>query len=138
MTNEQKNNLVALALALDAPLPAGITFDMSDFQVKHECGTAACAVGYAAILFKRTAYDGYFMLSKELFGLDVMKSPDNEIWSWLFSGAWTLADNTKEGAAARIRWFLRNGLPADAGQQRYGEAPLCYREGGMKEGAILT
>lgn len=27
-------------------------------------------------------------------------------WTWLFSGAWELVDNTARGAAARLRYLL--------------------------------
>jgi hypothetical protein len=47
-------------------------------------------------------------------------------WSWCFSHVWEQFDNTPEGAALRIEWLLKNGLPEDWKRQMHGEATLCY------------
>lgn len=53
----------------------------------------------------------------------------SEVWDFLFCGRWDNVDNTPKGAAKRIHYFLTNGLPENADQQRYGQAELSYMEG---------
>jgi len=54
----------------------------------------------------------------EIFGLDGTRSDHIESFEWLFSCAWGEddVDQTHRGAAARIRYFLSNGVPRDFGK----------------------
>lgn len=48
--------------------------------------------------------------------------------TWLFASWWWEIDNTPRGAAQRVEWLLRYGVPEDARKQALGAAPLCYQE----------
>ena len=52
---------------------------------------------------------------------------DSAEWQWLFCAPWTKIDNTPEGAALRIEWLLKNGLPENWQEQMCGLDPLCYK-----------
>ena len=106
-------------------------FDMIRFcAVNHkystECGAVGCMVGhgpYAGIAKSEDEeWNGY---SKRVFA----PKSDNadSLWKWLFCMGWAGTDNTPEGGAARIRWTITHGLPADWSGQIVGDAPLCYR-----------
>jgi len=47
-------------------------------------------------------------------------------WEWCFSPLWTETDNTPKGAALRIEWLLKHGLPEGWYRQMKGKTPLCY------------
>lgn len=77
-----------------------------------QCGTSACAMGYAVVIFpyvrrKLEAGDDFDEFAQECFGLDSMALS----WSFLFSGRWSKKQNTPKQAAKRIRLFLDKGLP---------------------------
>lgn len=93
------------------------------------CGTAACAIGHATYLVAPKEPDeDLFSYSERIFGTPAYGAEtDVGVWRWCFSGDWTYRDNTPTGAADRIEWLLRNGVPGDAREQRLGLAPLCYR-----------
>lgn len=146
MNNDHKNNLVALSLALDQLKTRLPDWKFTMRIINNECGTAGCAFGVAAQLWPNApgvepllAGNGYEVTSPndfmhDRFGVSAM----DEHWMWLFSGGWTNRDNTPEGAAARIRWFLKHGIPEDFDEQLFNLEPLCYREGGTVEGAIIV
>lgn len=99
--------------------------DMAN-SFKGACGTAVCAMGEAALIFPKEALEsqsGFWSLGYDLFGLNQHSAE----WIWIFESEWEGVDNSREGAAQRIRWLLANGLPEDHIAQRYGEAPLCYK-----------
>jgi hypothetical protein len=99
----------------------------------NQCGTAACAVGHAPSLghinktFKiqklktpiRDFHNGdYYKRFTEdwndycerVFGLE----PDTDAWDYLFGSEWHEWDNTPTGAAKRIMYFLKRGVPSEA------------------------
>lgn len=45
-----RERLAFLAKKLREPLPEDLTFDIGAWRKERSCGTAACAVGYAALL----------------------------------------------------------------------------------------
>ena len=133
-TAEQQANLDTLASYLEA-LPEGYQhFEMSSFfdhcGVKEEnleapaqCGAVACAVGHgpaAGIPVKEFDQFGvnWDRYSDRVFINNHQFQNDME-WDWMFSGDWEFADNTPQGAAKRIRYFLQNGLPK--GFDSYGD-----------------
>ena len=98
-------------------------FDMGKYRWHKNsdqiCGTAGCALGWSpAIMNKRTfqkykykngrqGVDTLFeTISKKYFGMDTSTE-----WYYLFSGTWACADNTPQGAAARILYLLDHGVP---------------------------
>ena len=90
------------------------------------CGTVVCAMGEAALLFPNAALakDSFCDLGEHLFGVDCSySSPD---FNWLFGSQWVHTDNTRSGAAKRIRYFLEHGTPKNWEGQMRGQEPLCY------------
>lgn len=94
------------------------------WNVTTHCGSVGCAVGHATLCVepKRPTEDwaGYM---HRVLGIRDWTAQEE----WLFHGGWADVDNTAEGAAARIDWFLNFGVPDDAQGQLLGRAPLCYR-----------
>lgn len=93
----------------------------------HECQSIGCVVGHCTVLdskplpLRNNAID-FLNWSSDFTGIRFSK-PE---WDWCFSALWVHRDNTPEGAALRIEWLLKNGLPEDLDEQMYGEGPLCY------------
>lgn len=138
---EQKINLAKLAHALRAKLP--VKFDMSQWGAfmsvkpkdireieKGFCGSVGCALGVATYVIEPRMpkagsykeFEDWLTFSRRLFGFD------DRAWHWIFAAEWAEVDNTPEGAAARIEWYLAQGVPKNAGAQMDGDAPLCYKE----------
>lgn len=87
-----------------------------------ECGTAACAAGHGpAAGVKPMPGENWTDYSFRAFA-DPLES-----WSWCFESTWSGVDNTAHGAAARIEFMLREGVPDNMNMQMYGHAPLSYR-----------
>lgn len=113
-------NLLQLATFLDT-VPKH-KFDMWTFRTKgssdlslakvrddHVCGTAGCAVGYgpqAGFPILRTDLD-WLSYSERVFGVEW----EGDDWDFLFGAEWKDIDNTPTGAAKRIRFYIKNGLP---------------------------
>jgi hypothetical protein len=125
MFSMHRDNLLTLAAHLDA-LPTDYAgFDMRDYartadedyhfiRLTHlattDCGTVCCAVGHGpaagfAPLPDERNWSDY---CERVFGA----KPMSHEWEWMFGVAWARADNTPQGAAKRIRYFLANGVPA--------------------------
>lgn len=81
----------------------------------NSCGTVACALGHgpaAGITPKVTTswFDtSWGQYGSEEFGVD----DSSAAWYWLFGPDWEKADNTPQGAAARINLYIVNGVPED-------------------------
>ena len=132
LTKRNRANLRKLAkylYALDGELNRSFNMeyyarDCEGMSVKPcdtpECGTVVCALGYAAVVFPRIAkkhnhwwefcFD-VFGFCFDVFGLDGLEG--GYIWNFLFSYRWTYIDNTITGAADRITYFLKHGIPDD-------------------------
>lgn len=100
----------------------------------HTCGSAACAVGHGPSLyevdkvFKVKRHEGWSEYTARVFGIDDCDDGEGErAFNWLFDGEWGDVDNTPKGAAKRIRWYLKKGVPENADAQLYGTEPLCYK-----------
>jgi hypothetical protein len=50
------------------------------------------------------------------------------LYGWVFSGSWSERDNTPLGAAQRIIYALRHGVPENWRDQRDEHDPLSYKE----------
>jgi hypothetical protein len=109
-----RENLEKLAAYLSGELAAD--FDMYLFSDNEHrdyagcCGSVGCAIGhgpYAGI--EKHSNDLWVEYSERAFGLDRYSKE----WRWCFSEAWSDVDNSPEGAAGRIRYYLECGLPKD-------------------------
>lgn len=98
-------------------------------EFDHECKTVGCVIGHCTILDKGNAlpmgpnsrWINYTDWSFKFFG-----PLSQEEWDWCFDYNWKDRDNTPEGAALRIEWLLKHGLPVDWRDHRSCKAPLCY------------
>lgn len=151
-SNVNRKNLKTLAKYLEG-LPADYEhFEMSDYitgkqgnsEVVHyalnnggvdTCGTAGCAIGHgpaAGILFavEDLEVNQYWASGYEVDWnkyCDRYFVPSNSpAFEWMFGGGWYNWDNTPHGAAARIRYFLKNGVPADAVEERNNGDDVWY------------
>jgi len=130
ITLEQAANLRKLAdylLTLPAQYPDfemasyAKNVDASDLVTVPECGTAACAAGHGPLAGVRPLFGETW----DTYSHRAFASKD-DAWSWCFSASWAWVDNTAHGAARRILWLLKSGVPDDAMEQAACEAPLCY------------
>jgi hypothetical protein len=93
-----------------------------EFYRDPECKTVACAAGHGPLFgIKKWRGENWTEYSHRVF-----TGHNWILWNWLFDGQWAGVDNTPKGAAARIRYALAHGVPDNAKDQRYGDAPLCY------------
>ena len=94
------------------------------FRSPSDCGTVGCALGHAPLTpgletipldfpihyilgepqGRQLEWDSYAL---RIFGI----SPESDAGAFIFSSGWTPVDNTPQGAAARIRYLLKHGLP---------------------------
>lgn len=143
ITEEQRQNLTTLATYLDTLPKDYEHFNMASYmcvnhtdnfdQLKNyallnggvsECGTSACAVGHgpaAGLFFRENEFfeyeDGHIYPNWSVYCrrafIDDGFTTNGVAWSFLFSSSWRHVDNTTRGAAARIRYFLDNGIPEE-------------------------
>jgi hypothetical protein len=119
MDNFKKDNLRALSAGLKSLVDK---FDMSNFVVAgelgvphqsiqtliHNCGAAACAVGYGPTFGIRAYHNETWDVYAERVFVDDVEDSD---FNWMFAGEWSEYDNTPQGAAKRIDYFLAYGIP---------------------------
>ena len=79
----------------------------------RKCGSVMCSIGYAMLGFPRIAakHDDWEEFCQDIFG--VRDRGDRRAWRFLFSEDWVGTDNTITGAADRITYFLKHGVPED-------------------------
>jgi hypothetical protein len=118
ITTEQRANLKTLSEYLKQPVLKA-EFDMSMFTsfdgTTHvsrsiDCGSCGCAIGhgpYAGI--SKLSTEDWLAYSKRVF----YDSNNRDTWNFLFNDNWANIDetNTALQAAARIDYFLVNGVP---------------------------
>lgn len=141
VSHQTRKNLASLSsylkkVALTAPPSA---FGMNTYYAQvgsHDCASSACAVGhYAQMLGWELSpmgvkpakgftvapsscflsAEGKMMwsdFSRIMIGLSTGGETKGD-WNWMFSGEWEDVDNTILGAAARIDYYLANGVPED-------------------------
>jgi hypothetical protein len=110
-----------------------ITIGAPDYNA---CGTVCCAAGHGPNA-------GIDPLPGENWGTYIDRCfaapADSPLFDWLFDGGWADVDNTPEGAAARIDYFLEHGIPADFEGVRRLESAQAYNPGAIpsnEEGTI--
>lgn len=127
LTEEQRGNLLYLAEYLDT----GVTempFDMAHFRkdsvciaTSYVCGTSACAVGHGPLIgISAIPGEDWHPYLKRVF------SESRHAYNWCFNGNWDDVDNTARGAAARIFYMLKHGVPENVRDQLSKRAPLSY------------
>lgn len=120
-----KENLLKLAKFLDE-LPEDYEhFDMNTWLASDTnelwpdeiegvdikaCGYAACAIGHAPQALGLTpeqtwSHPTWDAFVEAYFDIDYRES------EWMFGCDWKEVDNTPQGVAKRIRYFLENGVP---------------------------
>ena len=117
ITPEQAANLDKLATYLEGLPEDYALFDMSYYETVKDCGTVACSCGHGPLAgIERRDDEIWDHYSDRVFSA----SPDNDNWDFMFSGNWCLYQPTHQQAAARIRVFLKDGIPqAFSGYNRY-------------------
>jgi len=99
----------------------GVIFYVDRSPLAGECGTVACAVGHGpAAGIEPSGHENWVGYARRAFDLSTSQE------RWCFSGAWAVIDDTPQGAAKRIRYMLKYGLPEDAYEQCWGEAPYMF------------
>lgn len=88
-------------------------FDMEHFSSSNDadengCGSCGCIIGHAPSILhiSKVGYD-WDDYSEHITGLTSYSLG----WSWMFDYDWKFLDNTTEGAAFRMRFFLKHGVP---------------------------
>lgn len=115
-------------------------------KTAHQCGTSACAVGHYAIMreFECTEVSvidknlcelSWHKFSEEHIGV-ASHNEQAPIWDWLFSGRWQVYDDTPLGAAARIEYFLENGVPDEFTRQHAFDVDVIFAGGCYGRGII--
>ena len=135
LTSKQVANFRKLERFLWRPLPSATTFDMRtylmratgqecrpDASTSSECGTTRCALGCGPLAGVPVgSADGWTEYCSRNFC-----GSRTATWNWVFHPQWSWVDNTRQGAANRIRWLLEHGCPDNSDQQLWGSEPLCY------------
>ena len=151
VSEEQRANLLTLSNFLKSHNPPP-KFDMYSFmrvrnnelemgeeaylvtpEVYTRCGTTACAVGHGPLAgIPVLNYEKWSEYASRAFGArldDYPGEPNGILFGYLFGMDWRETDNTPEGAAARIDYYLKNGGVDDNWREQLdGNAPLTYKE----------
>ena len=149
---EQRANLETLAAFLEREdRTDGVMFSMNDWARRPEgrsafdhlyspfsyfvsdseerCGSIACALGHGVLAGIEPIKESWSNYGIRAFGADDNGAVVQDFtFEFLFSCRWTAQDDTRLGAAKRIRYALANGVPMSRhihAMQR-GDAPLCY------------
>lgn len=127
MSEINKEACLKLANYLETKVEGKKDFDMGVLtkegdphskKAKEVCGTVACAIGFAPMLFKPIPADysdsywpvfQYTNFCLRVLGIEW----GNREWDWCFNTCWAAVDNTAKGAASRIRYMLEHGVPDD-------------------------
>lgn len=124
-----KENLLKMADHIETVPPE--TFDMGCYwdDIEPECNSVGCIIGHCTKLDpninRYLDSDGdikFTSWSEDFTGIGCNTSA----WDYLFSHEWAAVDNTRTGAAKRIRYFVEHGLPEDWKDQMNGYAPWSY------------
>lgn len=158
LTPQQNANIELLADTLgnmtrlkEIAHAAGLSaFDMAQYEgaAYHDCGTAACALGFAPSILgiPREIGQAWESYSQKHLGVPWpatdIDNPDygdraelmRDTYRWLFGGGWSTTDNTPEGAAYRLNLALTHGIPADVHQRIWSDLQGAY--GGLPDADI--
>lgn len=136
IADDQRANLERLATYLEqlSEGDGGVEFGMQDYVMDSEvddesaeyltnCGSGGCAVGHAP-------YAGITKRPEECWPSYERRAFGYEARDWCFHSSWQNVDNTPQGAAARIRVALSQGIPSDLWGQVRGRIRLSYSPSG--------
>ena len=110
-------------------------FDMGEYRTgdlsNPECGSVGCTVGTCTVLDVENVVNNFTDSNGRIdFGAWLEDFTGiywgEDEWEWCFDSTWSKTDNTPTGAALRIEWLLKYGLPENWICQMYGEEELCY------------
>lgn len=128
ITAQQRANLITLAKGLMGEYgPLKANFDIKKYTSRRNnkginCGAAGCAVGHGPYFgIKKHTEERWGQYCKRCF-----ISYHKNGWDYLFSGHWGGFDNTPEGAAKRIIYSLKYGVPENLNTKRYSEIVPLY------------
>ena len=106
-------------------------FDMKSYRYwdesEPECSSVGCIIGHCTILDNEDLprlWSGKIDFNE--WSEKFIGTKEYSAWRYLFGGEWEHIDNTPEGAAKRIRYYVANGLPENWFEQMDGEEPLSY------------
>ncbi len=100
-------------------------FDMSKYRpaldnTTHICNSVGCVIGHCTALISEEEFK-QIPLHPSSLGVDFTLWSENftglkrnyQEWEWCFDSEWYYFDNTPEGAADRIEYMLKYGVPSD-------------------------
>jgi len=99
-----------------------------------KCDSVGCIVGHCTVLAPE-------LISRDIGGeIDFCNFTlaffgfnwPSDDWLYLFAPSWIDTDNTPKGSAQRMRYYVANGLPINAIDQKNGKAPLSYNNNKIK------
>lgn len=80
-----------------------------------KCDCAACAAGWGAVFHRELGFDLPLYQDSQTIDwseIEEIFTEDGSLQSWIFQGNWGgVVDDTAKGAARRIWYALRNGIP---------------------------
>ncbi len=100
------------------------------FEATHaltQCGTVACALGHGPAAGIEPRFDE----SWRTYAMRCFIPPsgfNSYEYQFIFGAEWSIVDNTPQGAAKRILFYLKNGIPDDFHGMWTGDTPLYYLE----------
>lgn len=125
-----KTNLLRMADHIET-VPQKM-FDMEFIRrgdiITRKCNSVGCTIGHSTVLDKNPlprdaeGHIDFRTWSEKFTGLRMW----SDGWRFLFSDDWVSSDNTPNGSAKRIRYFVENGLPENWSEIMDGESPLPY------------
>lgn len=81
-------------------------------NTKTECDSVGCALGHLTGAFpEMVTFRSGGDINFEKFADDVFELEDPS-WMWCFASEWSMADNTQQGCADRIRFLVESGEAA--------------------------
>jgi hypothetical protein len=102
-------------------------------EINH-CGAVACAIGHGPSLadvdkefaLGKGGHETWAAYSDRLFGCQRCNTGflKRSEWNWCFGGMWSHIDNTPQGAAQRIIYLLKKGMPEDYHHLEYSDMKL--------------
>ena len=127
LTRKQRANVKILLKYLESgKLLAG--FDMEQFSPANSmfdthCGSAGCIIGQGPNAgIKKFVGESWLDYGRNNFGAHSTECS----WQFMFSSLWKQVDNSVEGAAKRVAYALKHGIPQMSDEDE--NWIMCYME----------